>query len=205
MSIDIFLGRFHPLLVHLPIGFLLLAAVLQFTGALPKFRRVRTAVPLTLLAGCLSAIIACVTGYLLSLSGDYNMETLDWHMWMGIITAIISFLAWLFSIKVIRIKWVHSAKLLNLLMVLMMFFISVAGHYGGSLTHGSDYLSTDILFKKEKKKKKITNVNEALVFEDIVHPILIDKCGACHNADKKKGKLSIESLELIKKVEKVVR
>lgn len=199
LNVQLFLGKFHPLLVHLPIGFLLLAALLQFMGYSPRYKVLRSAVSFSLLAGCTSAAFACITGYLLSLSGDYNTETLTSHMWLGILTAIVSFLAWLISVRLIPLSFLQRISSLNVSIVLMLVLVSVAGHYGGNLTHGSDYLSTDILFEKKKEKKKITNAEEALVFEDIVHPILQNKCGNCHNADKKKGQLSMETFALLKK------
>ncbi|MBX3252668.1 MAG: hypothetical protein KF862_00900 [Chitinophagaceae bacterium] len=198
LSVQLFLGRFHPLIVHLPVGFLLLAVILQLTGCIPRYRSIRSAVPLSLLTGCASAIMACITGYLLSLDGDYNPETLSVHMWLGIFTAIVSFIAWLISIHTISFKAMHL-KSLNVFALAMLVLITAAGHYGGTLTHGSGYISTDIVFEKPKEKKQITNAEEALVFEDIVYPILQNKCGNCHNNNKKKGRLSMETLASLKK------
>ncbi|MGN6493174.1 MAG: DUF2231 domain-containing protein [Agriterribacter sp.] len=199
LDVQLFLGRFHPLLVHLPVGFLLLAALLQLAGAFERYRSIRSAVPISLLVGCISAIFACITGYLLSLGGDYNHETLSWHMWLGIITALLSFIAWLISIKVIPVTILQNARGLNIAVLIILVFVSVAGHYGGNLTHGSGYISADLLFKNKKEKKKITNAEEALVYEDIVEPILQNKCGSCHNNDKKKGQLSMETLVQLQK------
>lgn len=199
LNVQLFFGKFHPLIVHLPIGFLLLATLLQLAGIFPRYKAIRSAVPLSLLAGSLSAIFACLSGYLVSLDGDYNPDTLSNHMWSGIITAVVSFIAWLISIKIIPLNFLQSVKSLNVSVIMMLVLITIAGHYGGSLTHGSGYISTDILFEKTKEKKKIANVEEAMVYEDIVHPILQNKCGNCHNNNKKKGKLSMETLELLKK------
>jgi hypothetical protein len=66
---------------------------------------------------------------------------------------------------------------------------------GGSLTHGSDYISASLLLNNQKEKKHITNLNDAYIFADLVQPILENKCGTCHNDSKKKGKLSVSSLQ----------
>ena len=36
MDFELFLGRFHPLVVHLPIGFIILAAILEGLNRLYK-------------------------------------------------------------------------------------------------------------------------------------------------------------------------
>jgi hypothetical protein len=52
---------------------------------------------------------------------------------------------------------------------------------------------------RQKEKKKITNLNEAYIFADLVHPILENKCGNCHNESKKKGKFSVASFQSLLK------
>ncbi|MEO6963598.1 MAG: c-type cytochrome domain-containing protein, partial [Puia sp.] len=59
--------------------------------------------------------------------------------------------------------------------------------------HGSNYLNLRVLEQQERKKPVSTE--EAYIFEDVVHPILISKCGQCHQQDKRKGNLSIETLQ----------
>lgn len=195
MLIDIgtLIGRFHPLIVHLPIGFLLMAVFFALVSLIKKYRALRFAAPVTLLIGSISAAFACITGYVLSLYGDYEIDTLDNHMWAGIFTTITSFVAYLVSIKKIPFAFLKSRKALVVTLIIILVFINVTGHLGGSLTHGSDYLSTSVFFDKQIRKKKISNINDAYVFADLVQPILENKCGSCHNSSKKKGKLSMES------------
>lgn len=198
LNISTFVGKFHPLFVHLPIGFLLLAALLQWAGKRPQFSNIRVAVPITLLAGATAALFSCVTGYLLSLDGGYNDTTLDLHMWMGIITTIIAFVAWLISIRKIPIRFFQSEKALNIFLMLIVAGISFAGHWGGTLTHGEGYLS----FSNNAGSHKapvISDVNEAMIFRDIVQPILQHKCADCHNSNKMKGELSLQNFAQITK------
>ncbi len=199
LNIASFAGKFHPLLVHLPIGFLLLAALLQWVGRLPAYQKIRVAVPITLLAGTIAALFSCVSGYLLSMDGGYNDITLDLHMWMGIATTIIAFLAWLISIGKIPVPFFQSPRALNLFLMLMLAGISLAGHWGGTLTHGEGYLSLSGTQGSEAARPAITNLNEALVFRDIVQPILQHKCADCHNSNKMKGELSLQNLAQIMK------
>lgn len=199
LDVSLFIGKFHPLLVHLPIGFLMLAALFQWLGSFNSYEKIRVAVPVSLLVGCIAAFFSCVTGYLLSLEGGYNSETLDQHMWMGIITTAAALIAWLISIKIIPIPVFQSSKLLNISLVLILFFITLAGHWGGTLTHGEGYLAFEGSSGGKQARKQFSDINEAKIFTDIVQPILQHKCGDCHNNNKMKGELSLQSFnEMIK-------
>jgi len=83
-------------------------------------------------------------------------------------------------------------------LTLIVILLSVTGHYGGNLTHGSDYLTAYLPFGKEKEELvAITTIEEAQIFNHLVQPILDDKCMSCHNASKKKGQLSFANEEAI--------
>jgi hypothetical protein len=65
------------------------------------------------------------------------------------------------------------------------------GHYGGNLTHGEEFLTKPLyaIISSESGKserKPITNIEEALVYQDLVEPILEEKCYRCHSATNKK-------------------
>ena len=188
------IGRFHPLLVHLPIGILLLAALFQLLALKPKYASLHAATSIALFWGMISAILSCISGYLLSLSGDYEEELVDTHKWFAIATASISLIAYFFN------RWENEfAKWVILLMVPLIF---VTGHLGGSLTHGSDYLTKGLSGKDSlagKEVKPIADVQEANVYEEIIQPIFESKCYGCHNKSKKKGKLRLDEPAFILK------
>ncbi|HMK16664.1 MAG TPA: c-type cytochrome domain-containing protein [Chitinophagaceae bacterium] len=193
MNFSELIGRFHPLLVHLPIGILLIAALFQLLALKPKYASMHAAISIALFWGMISAILSCISGYLLSLSGDYDDELVDTHTWFAIATASISIIAYFFN------RWENEfAKWVILLMVPLIF---VTGHLGGSLTHGSDYLTKG--FSKdstaEKEIKPIADVQEANAYADIIQPIFESKCYGCHNKSKKKGKLRLDEPEFILK------
>ncbi len=190
----LFLGRFHPLVVHLPIGFLFFAFILEMVAKYHKKELLKEAVPLALFLGAVSAIIACVLGYMLSLSGDYEGEALDKHFWFGIATTVIAILAWVIQTKQTKNVIKESVRLNIAIHTFIVLLLSITGHYGGNLTHGSDYLTTYLPFSQEGKKEvsKINTIEEAQLFAHIVHPILDNKCLSCHNNSKKKGGLSLE-------------
>ncbi len=191
----LFLGRFHPLIVHLPIGFLLFAFILELLGRKKKYKNVTSAIPPALAFGFLSALIACILGYMLSLSGDYEKEMLDNHFWFGIITTIVILLAWLVRIEKVKLKSKSIRIKANIsALTLIVILISITGHYGGNLTHGSDYLTKYMPFNKVEKKElaKLNSLDDAVVFDYLAQPILDNKCSSCHNSNKKKGGLSFQ-------------
>lgn len=185
------IGNLHPVLVHLPIGILLLAGLFQLLALKPKYAGLHTATSIALFWGMIAAILACITGYLLSQSGDYDEGLVDTHQWFGISTALVSIIAYFFN------RWENEfAKWAILLMV---FGIIITGHFGGSLTHGTDYLTKG--FSKEdstgKEIKPIADVQEANVYADIIRPIFQNKCYTCHNKSKKKGGLRLDQPSFI--------
>ncbi|WP_282165884.1 DUF2231 domain-containing protein [Cellulophaga baltica] len=192
-DIVLFLGRFHPLVVHLPIGFLFFAFVLEVFSRWKKNPVLTSGIPLALFLGALSGTVACILGYMLSLSGDYEESALDTHFWFGIATTAIAFVAWLIRIEKINIASLNKLQPNIAALTLLVILLSVTGHYGGNLTHGSDYLVKYLPFGGVDKKElvAVTKVQDAEVFGHLVEPILQNKCASCHNSSKKKGGLSI--------------
>jgi uncharacterized membrane protein len=199
LSILEFIGHFHPLLVHLPIGILLTALFLQWLSRKEKYRSYQSAVPIVLLAGTIAAFFSCITGWVLSTTDDYDQTLVGWHMWMGIATAFTSLLLYA---KTVNPRFSVSRKLLTLILLTL---ILITGHLGGSLTHGADYLTKPLadIFGKDTLAnaviKPIPNVQEAYAYSDVVKPILQTKCYSCHGENKQKGKLRVDDSLLLMK------
>ncbi len=199
LSVIEFFGHFHPLLVHLPVGILLVGLVLQWMAKKRRFAILAPAVPVVLLMGCCTAFLSCITGYLLSISDTYDAATVSWHMWMAIGLTLLSFVLYA------KEKNPAFAISKNLLSITVFFLLMFTGHLGGSLTHGPDYLSKPLkdIFPSDSlagtSTKPIANVQEALVFTDIVSPVLQSKCYSCHNANKQKGGLRMDEIGLLMK------
>ncbi|MBZ4189128.1 c-type cytochrome domain-containing protein [Niabella beijingensis] len=179
------IGRFHPVLVHLPIGVLLAACLLQLFSK--RFPLLKPAVPVLLFWGAVAAVASCVTGYLLSLSGDYDAALVTQHQWLGIATAVVSLLYYLLN------RLSLNARYANLSSITVIALITVTGHLGGSLTHGSDYLTAGMTGDPaEEAAKPIPNIQEAVLYTDVVQPLLKRKCYSCHGTSKQKGKLRLD-------------
>lgn len=190
----LFLGRFHPVVVHFPIGFLFFAFLLEFYGRRKKTPQLMDAVPLALLSGAISALLASILGYLLSQSGDYEQDALDRHFWFGIATTILTFFAWAVRANKINVRLLQGARSNVAALTLIVVLVGATGHYGGDLTHGEDYLVRYAPFGKSEKVElpPIADLGEAGVFDYLANPILEAKCISCHNSGKKKGGLSLQ-------------
>lgn len=206
-DIVLFFGRFHPIILHLPIGFLLLAFLLEILSRIERFRAYRPAVGLALFLGAASALVAAALGYMLAQGGGYGEELLGLHQWLGIATVVFAIGAYILYLQ--RNKQENSTldKAYVSTLSVMVLVLMGAGHFGGSLTHGSDYLTqympnplrklAGLPEKESKEIKPITNLEEAVVYTDIIHPILDSRCVSCHNPDKKKGELMMHTAEAL--------
>ena len=127
LDITTFAGHLHPVIVHLPIGILMLAVLFEILSWFRKYQELRPAVSLILLLGFLSAAMASVFGYLLSLSGDYDLQTLANHKIGGIALTVISGFLFLLTTKpfqkiITSQRRIFSAFCLFLFLVLFFLF-----------------------------------------------------------------------------------
>ena len=126
-----FLGRLHPLLVHLPIGLIVLLAFLELLAASSRRPRANASTGAILALAVPVSIASAVCGWLLSLGGGYEPSLLQWHKWTGI--AVAALCAGLGVLYWLDWKKAYRVGLLGTFGVLLW-----ASHYGGSLTHGKD-------------------------------------------------------------------
>lgn len=207
-----FIGRFHPVLVHLPIGFLILAGLLEIGRLTNKIEVKESTIAFVLFWSAIGATFSCIAGYLLSLGGGYEADLLEKHKWQGIWVAVASWVAWVAKSELFINKIPFGSLFYLPALVIGGFFTMIAGHHGGSLTHGEGYLTQETpepfrdwlgMEPKEEKGsneiKPITDVNNAMVFQDVVNPIIKARCVQCHNPNKSKGDLRMDQVEFLKK------
>lgn len=192
LTITEFIGRFHPVLVHLPIGILLMAIIFHSLSYQKKFETLRPAIRYSLLLGMLAAIVSCISGWMLSSSGEYEEGLVSKHQWLGISVAVLSVATYFLLNK--------NAWVVKWLMPVMGLLVIITGHLGGSLTHGEDYLTQGLSSpEKNLATKPIPNIQQAIVYTDIIQPILQSKCYSCHGPAKQKGKLRLDEPSFIDK------
>ena len=205
---SLFLGRLHPLIVHLPIGIIFFAAFLNLLNAYKKNAALTYAINIGLLAGTIGAAFASLSGYLLSTSGWYHGSTLFPHKWVGIAVVILTFIVWLLRTnhKIdIRILMV---TLSNWLFMISIILITIGGHLGGKLTHEEGYFTRYMpallkpafgVHKQAASKKTFPPLDSVIVYRDIIQPIFTVKCMSCHNTEIRKGELDLSGIEGILK------
>lgn len=186
-----FLGRFHPLIIHFPIvllSLLLLLELLNRTAWKVLSNPLRWVI---LVIASLSSLLAVTLGYLLYRTGDYSGDLVVSHLWLGLGVASGALLLLFFQLNIRWDKTNVSQYLYGLVLLLTNGILVLASHQGGSLTHGSDYL-TDYLPSWQTVPEK--SEAEMLVYDDVIVPMLDAKCYSCHNEHKTKGDLLLTSL-----------
>jgi uncharacterized membrane protein/mono/diheme cytochrome c family protein len=185
LNIMDFGGRMHPVLVHLPIGILMLVCLYYIFAGKEKRQSQYSFISVALLFGMLSAIAACISGLLLANGGDYEAAVVFKHQWMGITVAIVAVICYVMH----RLQTAY----LRAGMIVLVLATTLAGHLGGSITHGEDYLTAAFSTADAPTTvKPISNVQEAVVYNDIIKPILSSKCYSCHGNSKQKGELRLD-------------
>ncbi|MGZ5134733.1 MAG: c-type cytochrome domain-containing protein [Flavitalea sp.] len=187
-------GRFHPVIVHLPIGILVLACFFELISSSPRFTSLKPAVPHMFFWGMISAIFAILTGLILAQGDDYDESEIFQHQWTGISLGVASVVLYISSKKNLNRKLIKAFSTVTLILIIL------TGHFGGSITHGSDYLTAPITnSNRSASLKPIPNIQEAVLYTDIVQPIFQARCYNCHSSKKQKGKLRVDEKEFILK------
>lgn len=180
------LGRAHPLLLHFPIVMLVLAWLLACFGnrfSLPP-RSAAQMVYALLFTSAWTAAITVVAGLVLAQEGGYEGSGFQWHKWMGVALCLFSVLLLIYHRRAIGVTGRYDVVFRAGLSVSLIVLV-VAGHFGAALTHGDDYLFEPL----RSSQQKTLDVATAVVYPDLVYPILEAKCLNCHSSSKAKGGL----------------
>lgn len=204
-----FLGRLHPLILHLPIGLIFGLCLIEglsliFDRSARAWRVCRRGY-ITLL--CLSCMAAAATGYILSLEGQNEGVILTRHKWLGFLVAGLSLVLFVMSAsRPFQAKGFGKSVLRLLCVVCLFAAIIVTGHLGGQLTHGPRFLSTHAPpalqaflgpAAQQDTGADSAPVSSATVYHTLIEPILENHCIFCHGADQQKGQLALHTQEAL--------
>jgi uncharacterized membrane protein/mono/diheme cytochrome c family protein len=207
-----FLGRLHPLIVHFPIGLLVVALFLELLTLNGRRPELRAGINWLIYLGTLSAILAAVVGWVLYQVDDYQGSLVDNHLYLGMATAVLSLLTvWILRRPTSSDSLVYYRSSLFLTVI----SLTVAGHLGASLTHGEDFLSSTLPWNQDgfqddkagdllaefastgKSSELSQNQQDRLNLE--VRAIFAHHCYQCHSELKQKGELVLETEEGVMK------
>jgi uncharacterized membrane protein len=200
-----FIGRFHPVVLHLPIGILVWVLVQEGLNLLPG-KRVRPSSRGAAGFAAGSAVVASLLGFVLYYSmPDYDKEMAEHHLQGGIVFSCMAVAT--FLVKV----WVDAAGgrgtlVYRMLLLATAGMMASASHDGATLTHGKGYLTDHApepfltwlgLPEKKPSEDSPKDAENQLIYTDVIVPILEQKCYTCHNAEKQKGKFRMDEYDLL--------
>jgi uncharacterized membrane protein len=192
-----FLGRFHVLVLHLPIGIIVALFVLEWLARKEKYSYLEAASPFLWGAMALSALVTVALGYMHFAEGAFSGSSALQHRNFGTAVAVIALVVALLRVS----QFASSYKPVFLpAAVLLLVLVSMTGHFGGNLTHGSTYL---VEYAPQPlrslaglgPKRRVTNLADADPFADVVGPMFEERCATCHNADKQESELNLTTLQ----------
>lgn len=186
-----FIGHLHPALVHLPIGFIIMAVLSDFYVKRKGSSGNHSISTFMWLASAVAAILAMGTGIVLLRSGYYEGANMFVHLLCGygiaIVTSLLAFTKWKnkqwFSAQGI----VFKTALLGLLVV--------GGHKGAELTHGPEYLPMPFSKSESVELADLDALDSIDMFEHMIAPVFHTKCNRCHETDDARGKLNMTTQE----------
>jgi uncharacterized membrane protein len=178
-------GRLHPLVLHLPIGLLIVTGILVIARKNFEGNSFDSLIHFLLHLSAISTSVTALMGLFLSHEGGYASDDLFWHKWLGV---LLSFLCSFLLITQSKRKLFFAS--LSVCLVVLIF----TGHLGANLTHGDNF----VLGPLETIEPKVRTITDSsTLFEAVIDPILESKCYSCHNNRKAKGGLVLTSLESI--------
>jgi len=210
-----FLGRFHVLAVHLPIGLIVLLPLLEIAGAWRP--ALREAAAFVLGFGLVACLGSLALGYLLAWGAGETGATVTRHLWGAIALSI-----GMIACALVRPAWSSGASsaaerswkstsanreqmwgtpgarlgrhAYPSLLVFVMLALVWTAHQGGSLTHGSNYLSAYMPAPlRNMLSFGVVKAAPNSFYGRQIDPVLEAKCVSCHGSGKMEGGLRLDS------------
>lgn len=206
-----FVGRFHPLLVHGPVAFMVLVPLLELAGLRRGAAHLRGAAGWILTLTTAAAFLAAFDGWLLAWSGGYRGRDVTNHLWAAVMFTAVCAAA--------NLARGRSRLLYPALLVATLGFLIWTAHVGGSISHGDGFLTdtmpagmrrlfgmpaapehaaeapTPAKAAASKAGLKSVNPDHPAFYAVHVEPLFQRSCVSCHRPEKHKGGLRMDSYE----------
>ena len=201
-----FFGRFHPTIVHFPVALLALVLVLEAAGATRRWARLRESAGFVLGLATLGAFAAAFLGWLLAWSGGYRGPVVTLHLRSGAWLCLAAVLCCALRRRPPGPPGLPYGLALTATVALMVW----TGHLGGRLSHGDTFLTEYMPVRarawfglsSSTPRRGVTAGGAVPVpasggadsfYRLSIAPILDAHCVVCHDANKQKGKLRLDS------------
>ncbi|KAF0172273.1 MAG: Leucine-rich repeat ribonuclease inhibitor subtype [Limisphaerales bacterium] len=202
-----FLGPFHSILLHFPIGFVTMAFLVDLFYLWRPKANVQPVITLMLSLSVATTVLTIVLGMLRASGAEYDPQTLAAHKNYGIAVGVL-------TVVTLVLQWLGYREAdgdaprpllrggYRVLLLGNIALLVIAGHEGGNLTHGSNYLTKNapefVKAMVEEEPVAATasdaaggNEQEKFYLEK-VKPIFDTKCLNCHGPEKQKGKYRMD-------------
>jgi len=135
------IGRFHPVMIHLTIGWLFLLLLVDLGTFLGKIQEWRRAGPFILLATILSAIPSIVTGFIRHdyVTGFFKQQLVGLHQNVMLAMVGACVLAFIVRVRSRNQPTGGITAVYLLLIVTAAFLCMVGGHLGAKMVFGPNY------------------------------------------------------------------
>ena len=130
----------HVLVLHIPVGVVLLAVIADFISSRPRFAAAAQASTLLWGVAAVTGVMSVATGLMHAAEGGFGTGTIDSHRFYAILTMAGSVVVWL-------LRWRGGAAVAGLakFVGLVTFVVMlVTLHYGSRVTHGERFLSAAV-------------------------------------------------------------
>lgn len=194
-ELGIFLGRFHILILHLPIGLLFGVMALEILRFIPSFESfARGSLPMLWLA-LLGGFGATLLGFVLMQADQFSGGFVTAHLWTGLSVVVLT--AATLAVRILKQPQPVYLGVLSSAVIMTM----ISGHYGGNLVHGETYLTEYAPGRSEPGKVEVAELplEARPIYGHIIQPIFDAKCTECHYEGKIKGDLRMDSYEWLAK------
>lgn len=140
--IVLFFGRFHPILVHLPIGILIFLLVMEMLCMRKSVEaKFGEAALLALWIGAAGSVFAVLAGIMLSREGGYEGGSFTLHQGLGIIGTAGILLGLLMRLAGMSTENSGLVDAYRAVLILSFSLMGVGAHFGANMVHGSKYMT----------------------------------------------------------------
>ncbi|CAA6679939.1 MULTISPECIES: DUF2231 domain-containing protein [unclassified Lentimonas] len=201
-----FLGRFHPVILHLPIGLFVGLVIIELAALCKCNEGLKRAAHILVWLMAITSVVTAYLGLLLAANGDYSGDTLWLHKWLGIVFAATALVVAFFKVRSVYYGG-RGTRVYQLLMLGLLLLLPVVGHYGGNLTHGSGYLTEyapdwlKALIDEPVERAELSSAETGMIednrYTQQIQPLLDQYCVQCHGIEKQKSKYRLDTYDTL--------